>query len=65
LMYFKIADLDTRSGGNALFVLLGVASLAAIALLLNYLRKRSVTSYASEFPPRIENDFFNDPDHPV
>ncbi len=65
LMYFKIADLDSRNSGNAAFILIGVASLAAIAFLLNYLRKRSVTNYASEFPPRIENDFFNDPDHPV
>jgi hypothetical protein len=64
-MYFKIADLDSRNSGNASFILLGVVSLVAIALLLNYLRKRSVTNYSSEFPPRIENDFFNDTDHPV
>jgi hypothetical protein len=65
LMYFKLADLDSRIKGSTLFVLLGLASLVVVFFLLNYLRKRSVTSYASEFPPRIEYDFFNDPDHPV
>jgi uncharacterized protein len=65
LMYFKVADLDSKSNGNLLFVLLGISSLAAVAFLVNYLRKKSTTTYATEFPPRIEYDFFNDPDHPV
>lgn len=65
LMYFKVADPDSRSTGNASFILLGLVSLAAVAFLLNYLRKKSTTSYAAEFPPRVEYDFFNDPDQPV
>ncbi len=65
LMYFKVADLDSQSNNSASFLLLGVISLAVVLFLLTYLRKRSTVTYAAEFPPKIENDFFSDQDRPV
>jgi uncharacterized protein len=65
LVYFKIADLDTKSSSSAAFISLGVTSLVIVVFLLNYLRKRSETSYSTEFPPPIADNPFDDPDHPV
>jgi uncharacterized protein len=65
LMYFKVADLDTKNSNNMAFILLGVTSLAIVVFLVKYLRKRSQTSYATEFPPLIEDGFPEDPDQTV
>jgi hypothetical protein len=47
------------------FIVIGLASLAFIVFLLSYLRKKSTTTYAHEFPPVNEISLFDDPDHPV
>jgi uncharacterized protein len=65
LMYFKVADLDTKNSNSAPFILLGVISIAIVVFLVNYLRKRSMTSYAAEFPSPIEDGFPEDSDQPV
>jgi uncharacterized protein len=65
LIYFKLADLDSKPGSNLVFSLLGIASLTLVVFLLNYLRKKSTTRYDHEFPVLNENSPFNDPDQPA
>jgi membrane protease YdiL (CAAX protease family) len=65
LIYYKVIDLDSKSVSNMAFNLIGLGSLAAVVLLLAYLRKRSETKYDTEFPPQTEITIFDDPDHPV
>lgn len=65
LMYFKVADLDSKNSSSVIFIFLGVLSLAVVVFLLNMLRKKSTTTYAAEFPPPVDNSLFNDQDHPV
>ncbi|HEY4934962.1 MAG TPA: CPBP family intramembrane glutamic endopeptidase [Puia sp.] len=65
LIYFKVADLDSKNSTSVAFSLLGVVSLAAVVFLVNYLRKKSTTTYATEFPPLIQNTLIDDPDHPA
>ena len=65
LIYFHIADLDSKPGSVMVFSLIGLISLAAVAFLLNLLRKKSTSRYSSEFPVPDENILFDDPDHPV
>ncbi|HXB30193.1 MAG TPA: CPBP family intramembrane glutamic endopeptidase [Puia sp.] len=65
LLYFKVADLDSKNSSSAVFIFLGILSLAIVVYLLNLLRKKSTTTYAAEFPRLSENSFFDDPDHPV
>ncbi len=65
LIYFKFADLDSKSGPGKVFILIGVVSLAVIVFLLNYLRRKSTTTYAGEFPAISESVLSDDPDHPV
>jgi uncharacterized protein len=65
LIYFKVSDLDSKSSSNTTFNLIGLASLALVVFLLNYLRKKSTTAYAGEFPPTAEITIFDEPDHPV
>jgi uncharacterized protein len=65
LMYFKVADLDSKNSSSAIIIFLGILSLAIVVFLLNLLRKKSTTTYATEFPPPADNIFLDDQDHPV
>ena len=65
LIYFKVSDLDSKSSSGMAFNLIGLASLALVVFLLNYLRKKSTTLYSNEFPPTAEITIFDEPDHPV
>jgi hypothetical protein len=62
LIYYKVADLDSNTSINLGYILIGVASLIIIIFLINYLRKRSETTYAAEFPPVKEYNIFDEPD---
>ncbi len=62
LIYYKIADLNTKSESNMIFNLIGLISLVLVIFLLNYLRKKSVTTYDREFPPVREVTIFDEPD---
>jgi membrane protease YdiL (CAAX protease family) len=65
LIYFKVADLDSKPGTNAALGLIGVVSLAFVVFLLNYLRKKSTTTYAAEFPRFPEVTIFDDTEPPA
>jgi uncharacterized protein len=65
LIYFKVADLDSKTSGSLAFGLLGIASLILVVYLLNRMKKNSTTSYDKEFPPIREITIFDEPDHPV
>jgi hypothetical protein len=65
LIYFRVSDLDSKSSPNMAFNLIGLASLVLVVFLLNYLRKKSTTSYSGEFPPSAEITIFDEPDHPA
>jgi membrane protease YdiL (CAAX protease family) len=65
LIYFKFADMNEKSGTSLVFSVIGLASLALIVLLLNFLRKKSTTTYAGEYPPISENSIFDDQDRQV
>ena len=65
LIYFKLADLDSKSGASLVFSMIGLVSVAVVVFLLNYLRKQSVTTYDKEFPSPAEISIFDEPDQPV
>jgi membrane protease YdiL (CAAX protease family) len=65
LIYFKVSDLHSKSNMSSALILIGVISLALVVYLLNYLRKKSTTSYAKEFPPQTGYNIFDDPEHPL
>ena len=65
LIFFKVADLDSKTTTGAGYALFGLASMAGVVFLLNYLRKKSTTTYEVEFPPVVEDPFFDDPQKPV
>ena len=65
LIYLKLADLDSKSGAGMVFSLIGLVCLILVVFLLNYLRKKSTTTYIKEFPPIRENTIFDEPDQPV
>jgi CAAX protease family protein len=66
LIYFKVADLDSKTSTNMAFSLFGLGSLVVVAFLINYMRKKSTTSYSEEFPPPVPNHPFDEnPEHPV
>lgn len=65
LIYFKIADLDTKPGSVMIFSLVGLASMALVIFLLNGLRKKSTTRYQTVFPSTDDNNMFEHPDHPA
>ena len=49
LIYFKLADMESKAVLNTFNTLVGIGSLAVVIFLLNYLRKQSVTSYEGMF----------------
>jgi uncharacterized protein len=65
LIYFGIADADSKSSTSGVVALVGVFSLALVIIFLNYLRKKSVTNYDVEFPPVNEPTIFDDPNGPL
>jgi membrane protease YdiL (CAAX protease family) len=65
LIYFKFADLESKPGSGMIFIVIGLLSLVAVVFLLIYLKKKSRTTYALEFPPLIQNTPFDKPGHPV
>jgi membrane protease YdiL (CAAX protease family) len=65
LIYFKFANLDSKSSSGLVFNLFGLASFVVIVLLLNYLKKKSTTTYAGEFPPVNEISIFDEGDNPA
>src|SRR5450755_3653907 len=65
LIYLKLADLDSKSGAGMVFSLIGLVCLILVVFLLNYLRKKSTTTYIKEFPPIREKTIFDEPDQPV
>jgi uncharacterized protein len=50
-IYFKVADLDSKTNYSIGFAALGIFSVVGVVFLLNYLRKNSLTRYEDEFPP--------------
>jgi uncharacterized protein len=65
LIYFKVADLDSKTTNSIGYSLLGLASMAGVFLLLKFLKKNSTITYSSEFPHPAESSFFNDSENPV
>ena len=65
LIYFKAADMNSKTSTGLVFSFIGLASMALVIFLLNYLRKKSTTSYAVEFPPQKELTIFDEPDPPA
>jgi len=62
MIYYKVADLDSNTSISPGYVLIGLASLIIIIFLIKYLRKQSVTTYATEYPPAKEYNIFDEPD---
>ena len=65
LIYFKIADMDSKPGSVMIFSLVGLVSMALVIFLLNGLRKKSTTRYQNVYPAVGEDSLFEPPDHPV
>lgn len=49
-VYLKVADLDSKAGYSLGFSAIGIVSIVGVVYLLRYLRKKSTTDYAVEFP---------------
>jgi uncharacterized protein len=62
LIYFKIAEMDTKNATNWMISLVGLISLAVVVFLISYLRRKSPTTYAGVYPALHEYDIFDDPD---
>jgi hypothetical protein len=62
LIYFKVTDLDSKSGTDTLTTVVGIVSLGVVIFLMNYLRRRSETTYEKMYPPVMEDTPFDD--HP-
>jgi uncharacterized protein len=63
-VYSKVADLGSKTSYSLGFTAIGILSLAGVVFLLNYLRKKSTTSYAVEFPTYTDNTPFDESDKP-
>ncbi len=63
LVYFKVADMDSKNVSNVFISVVGIGSLALVIFLLNYLRKNSQTTYAKIYPPVVETTPFDEDDH--
>jgi len=61
LIYFRIADMDDKGGMGMGYLVIGLVSLIIVVFLINYLRKKSTTSYAVVFPPKKELTIFDEP----
>jgi uncharacterized protein len=63
LIYFKVADMDSKTSLSLAYILVGLASLIIVVFLINYLRKKSTTTYATEFPSLKDISIFDEPDN--
>jgi membrane protease YdiL (CAAX protease family) len=50
LVYLKISDTDSKSTPDTMTWVVGLAALTCVIFLLNYLRKKSLTTYESMYP---------------
>lgn len=60
LVYFKVADMDSKSAPDAATWIVGISSLAVVIFLLYYLRKKSVTTYEGMYPVLREETPFDE-----
>jgi len=65
LTYYKLADPKSKETASPAFILIGLFSLILIIFLINYLRKKSSVTYATEFPPPEEFTTAGQPDQEV
>jgi uncharacterized protein len=65
LIYYKFAELDSKTTSTTGYVLFGLASIAGVIFLLNLIRKKSTTTYDGEFPPIAENPLSDDGERPL
>ena len=49
-VYLKVADLNSKAGYSLGFSAIGIVSIVGVIYLLRYMRKKSTTDYAVEFP---------------
>ncbi len=60
LLYFHVADLDASGGEDtALTSMVGLASTFVVVILLNFLRKKSATTYDNMYPPAEDISLFD------
>jgi hypothetical protein len=64
LVYLKVADMDSKTVPGTMTWIVGIASLAIVIFLLNYLRKNSLTTYEKMFPPAKEPTPFDEENNP-
>lgn len=60
LVYFKVADMDSKSVPGTMTWVVGIISLIVVIFLLNYLRKNSITTYAKVYPALREETPFDE-----
>ncbi len=60
-IYFKVADLDSKTNYSIGFAALGIFSVVGVIFLLNYLRKNSLTRYEDEFPSGPDDFLMDNP----
>jgi uncharacterized protein len=65
LIYFKVSEVDSKNATNWMITLIGLISLAVVVFLINFLKKKSTTTYAGVFAAPDEGDIFDDPDKTV
>ncbi|HEY4154943.1 MAG TPA: type II CAAX endopeptidase family protein [Puia sp.] len=63
LVYFKLADMDSKSVPDTMTSIVGIASLVLVIFLLNLLRKNSITTYERMYAVK-ERDMFEDDMNP-
>jgi len=60
LVYFKVADMDSKSVPGTMTWVVGIISLIVVIFLLNHLRKNSITTYAKVYPALREETPFDE-----
>jgi membrane protease YdiL (CAAX protease family) len=61
LIYFGVADLDSKNSFSSGYFLAGLLSIMIVVLLIRYLRKKSATSYVLEYQVK-EPSIFDEPE---
>jgi uncharacterized protein len=61
LIYFGVADMDSKSSFSIGYLLAGLLSIIIVVLLIRYLRSKSATSYVLEFQAK-ELSIFDEPE---
>jgi len=65
LIYFKIAEMDSKTSSGWVISLTGLASMVIVILLIKYLRNHSSTSFEKEFLPEGDIKLFDESDGSV